>query len=87
MVLLRVSESSIQRGRNTSAMSWEDVARLHNLAQVNMEIAIGWLDDCISYSQEAIEYLEKSGYLLKNSNDDVNSEAPPKRWKIPAPMQ
>jgi len=68
-------------------MSWEDVARLFNLTQVNLELAVAWLDDCISYSQEAIEYLEKSGYLLKKCNDEVNPEAPRQRRDIPARMQ
>ena len=63
-------------------MSWEDVANLSQLSQVNMELAIVWLDDCISYSQEAIEYLEKSGYLLKKCDDDVKPEAPRQRYEI-----
>jgi len=57
-------------------MSWEDAARLSDLAQVNMELAIVWLDDCISYSQEARKYLEKSGHMLKKCHDEDNHEAP-----------
>ncbi len=68
-------------------MSWEDVARLNDLSQVNLELAITWLDDCISYSQDATKYLEKSGYLLKKYDDDVNPEAPRQRRDIPASMQ
>ena len=68
-------------------MSWEDVARLSELSQVNMELAIVWLDDCISYAQEAIEYLEKSGYLLKKCRNEFNHEAPGQRREIPARMQ
>ena len=68
-------------------MSWEDVARLSDLAQVNMELAIVWLDDCISYSQEARKYLEKSGHMLKKCHDEVNHEAPGQRRDIPARMQ
>ena len=39
-------------------MSWESVARLSDLSKINMELAIVWLDDCIRYSQKAIEYLQ-----------------------------
>jgi hypothetical protein len=60
-------------------MSWEDVARLNDLSQVNLELAIAWLDDCISYSQETRKYLEKSGYLLKKCRDEDNREAPGQR--------
>ena len=67
-------------------MSWEDVARLSELSQVNMELAIVWLDDCISYSQEARKYLEKSGYLLKKCRNEFNHEAPGQRQGIPARM-
>jgi hypothetical protein len=68
-------------------MSWEDVASLSDLAQVNMELAIVWLDDCISCSQEAIEYLEKSGYMLKKCHDEFNHEVPGQRRDITALMQ
>jgi len=68
-------------------MSWEDAARLSDLSQVNMELVIVWMDDCISYLQEAIEYLEKSGYLLKKCHDKVNYEAPGQCLEIPARMQ
>jgi hypothetical protein len=64
-------------------MSWEDVARLSDLSRVNMELAIVWLDDCISYSQEAIEYLEKSGHLLKKCHDEDKHQAPGQRREIP----
>jgi hypothetical protein len=57
-------------------MSWEDVARLSDLTQVNMELAIVWLDDCISYLQQVRKYLEKSGYALKKCHDELNREAP-----------
>jgi hypothetical protein len=52
-----------------------------------MELARAWLDDCINYSQEAIKYLEKSGYLLKKCHDKVNHEAPGQRPEIPERMQ
>ena len=68
-------------------MSWEDVARLSDLSQVNMELAIVWLDDCISYSQEARKYLEKSGYLLNKRLNEDNHETPGQRREIPARMQ
>jgi hypothetical protein len=68
-------------------MSWEDVARLSDLSQVNMELASVWLDDCINYSQEARKYLEQSGYLLKKCHDKVNHEAPGQRPEIPARRQ
>ncbi len=68
-------------------MSWEDVARLSDLSQVNLELAVAWLDDCISYSQEAIEYLEKSGQMLNECNDEINPEAPRQRRDIPACTQ
>jgi hypothetical protein len=68
-------------------MSWENVARLSELTQVNMELAIAWLDDCIRYSQKAIEYLEKSGYLLKKYRNEFNHEAPGQRRDIPACRQ
>jgi hypothetical protein len=67
-------------------MSWEDVAKLSQLSRVNMELAIAWLDECISYSQEARKHLEKSGYMLKNGHDEDNHEAPGKRREIPARM-
>ena len=57
-------------------MSWEDVARLSDLSQVNMELAIVWLDDCIRYSQESRKYLEKSGHMLKKCHDEDNHTAP-----------
>jgi hypothetical protein len=63
-------------------MSWEDVARLSDLSQVNMKMAIVWRDDCIRYSQEAIEYLEKSGCLPKEWSDEFNSEAARERYEI-----
>ena len=68
-------------------MSWEDVARLSDLSQVNMELAIVWLDDCIRYSQEARKCLENSGYLLKEFSDEFNPEAAGQRREIPARRQ
>jgi hypothetical protein len=68
-------------------MSWEDVARFSDLSQVNMELAIVWLDDCIRYLQKTIEYLEKSGYLSKKCCNEFAHEAPRQRRDIPARMQ
>ena len=68
-------------------MSWEDVARLSDLSQVNLELAIVWLDDCIKYLQEEREYLRKSGQMLNECNDEINPEAPGQRWDIPACIQ
>jgi hypothetical protein len=68
-------------------MSWEDVARLGELSQVNMELAGAWLDDCIRYLQEAREHLEKSGYLLKICQDKVNNESTGQRPEITVRMQ
>ena len=68
-------------------MSWEDVARLSDLSQVNMELAIVWLADCIRYSQEARKYLEKSGHMLKKCHDEDNHEVPGQRREIPAHRQ
>ena len=67
-------------------MSWEDVAGLSGLAQVNTELAMAWLDDCIRYLHEAGAYLEKSGQMLNECNDEINSEAPGQSWDIPARM-
>jgi hypothetical protein len=68
-------------------MSWEDVARLSDLSQVNMELAIVWLDDCISYSEKARKHLEKSGHVLKKCCDEINQEAPGQQPEIPAHVQ
>jgi len=68
-------------------MSWEDVARLSDLSQVNLELAIVWLDDCIRCLQEANAYLEKSGQMLNECNDEINPEAPGQRRDIPARIQ
>ena len=65
-------------------MLWEDVARLSDLSQVNLELAIVWLDDCVRYSQKAREHLEKSGYLLKKYRNEFNHEAPGQRRDISA---
>ena len=51
------------------------------------DAAIVWLDDCISYSQEARKYLEKSGHMLKKCHDEVNREAQEQRRDITARMQ
>ena len=63
-------------------MSWEDVARLSELSQVNMELAIAWLDDCIRHSQEARKYLEKSGQMLNECQEGIYPGAPGKRCEI-----
>jgi hypothetical protein len=68
-------------------MSWEDVARFSDLSQVNMELAIVWLDDCIRYLQKARKYLEKSGHMLNKCHDEDSHEAPGQRRDIPARMQ
>jgi len=68
-------------------MSWEDVARLSDLAQVNMELAIVWLDDCIRYLQEERVYLEKSGQMLSECNDEISPEALGQHSDIPARIQ
>jgi len=68
-------------------MSWIDVARLSNLTQVNLELAVAWLDDCIRYLQEEREYLKKSGQMLNECNDEINPEAPRQRRDIPARIQ
>ena len=65
-------------------MSWIDVARLSNLTQVNLELAVAWLDDCIRYLQEEREYLKKSGQMLNECNDEVNPEASRQHRNIPA---
>jgi hypothetical protein len=67
-------------------MSWGDVARLSDLSQVNLELAIVWLDDCIRHSQEAREYLEKSGYMLNKCLNEDDQEAPGQRQEIPERM-
>jgi hypothetical protein len=68
-------------------MSWIDVARLSNLTQVNLELAIVWLDDCIRYLQEERGYLEKSGQMLNECHGEINPEAPRQRRDIPARIQ
>jgi len=68
-------------------MSWEDVANLSDLSQVNLELAIVWLDDCIRYLQEERGYLEKSGQMLNDCNDEINPEAPRQHRDIPARIQ
>lgn len=88
--MLRAGESRLQkasiRRSNNPAVSWEDVARLSDLTQVNMKLAIAWLDDCINYSQKARKHLEKSGYMLMKCHDEINHEAPRQRSEIPARM-
>jgi hypothetical protein len=61
-------------------MSWEDVARLNELSQVNMELAIALLDDCIKHSQEARKYLEKSGQTLNKCQEGICPGTPVKRY-------
>ena len=68
-------------------MSWEDVTRLSNLTQVNLDLAVAWLDDCIRYLQEEREYLKKSGQMLNECNDEINPEAPRQSRDITARMQ
>ena len=68
-------------------MSWEDVAGLNDLARVNTELAMAWLDDCIRYLQEESAYLEKSRQMLNVCNDEINPEAPEQRRDIPARIQ
>lgn len=68
-------------------MSWEDVTKLCDLSQVNMELAIVWLDDCIKYLQEEREYLEKSGRMLNACHDEVSHKAPGRNPEIPVRMQ
>jgi len=68
-------------------MSWEDVAGLSGLARVNTELAMAWLDDCIRYLHEVGAYLEKSGQMLNECNDEINPEAPRQRRDIPARIQ
>ena len=65
-------------------MSWEDVAKLSDLSQVNLELAVAWLDDCIRYLQEEREYLEKSGQMLNECSDEINPEASGQHRDIPA---
>jgi hypothetical protein len=65
-------------------MSWIDVAGLSSLARVNTELAMAWLDDCISYLHEAGAYLEKSGQMLNECSDEINLEASGQRRDIPA---
>jgi hypothetical protein len=89
--LLRLSGSKLRKvsriGMNNSTMSWEDVVKLSNLSQVNIELEIACPDDYISYSHDVRKYLEKSEYLLKECSDEFNSEAARQRREIPAGMQ
>ena len=68
-------------------MSWEDVAGLSGLSRVNTELAMAWLDDCIRYLHEAGAYLKKSGLLLDECHDEINTEAPRQGRDITARMQ
>ena len=65
-------------------MSWEDVARLNNLTQINLELAVAWLDDCIRYLQEERDYLKKSGQMLNECSDEITPEATRQSRDIPA---